>query len=120
MKSLYLHIKHGVNADINTVMLFDILCKTQLVLTLYCHELILRTRILCKTLQRADNCKIRDPPVAYLVCDPVCKLWICMEEEPSLGDAVGLVVKFFRPHLIELSELLCLKDVGVKSCNAID
>ena len=37
-----------------------------------------------------------------MLCDPVCKEWICVEQETSLSDTVCLVIEFLRHHFIEV------------------
>ena len=43
-----------------------------------------------------------------------------MVEEPSLGNAVGLVVELLWEHQIEIMQLLVLEDLGMQPGHAID
>ena len=119
MKPLYLYIKNGPRVNINAVMLFDVFCKTQLVLVFNIHELLLCLRVVCVYLHLSNLGKICDPLVSDMVCYPVCKKRVCMEKESSLCDTVCLVVELLRHHLIEISQLLILQDLCVEPCNTV-
>jgi len=54
-----------------------------------------------------------------MLCDPVCQKRVCMKEETSLSDTVGLVVEFLRHHFIEVSQLLILQDFCVQTGNTV-
>ena len=51
MQTLYLYIKDGTRINVDSVVLLDILCKTNLVLILDVHELLLALRIIYKQLK---------------------------------------------------------------------
>ena len=102
METLYLHIKHGSGIHINAVMLFNISCKAHLVLVFNVHELLPAPGVFCIDCQAVNMRQIGDPVAADLFRNPISQKRISMKKEPSLGDAVGLVVEFFRHHLIEV------------------
>ena len=55
-----------------------------------------------------------------MVADPARQQRICVQQETSLGDTVGLVVELLGEHLVELLQLLILQDLGMQSCHTVD
>ena len=108
VKPLHLHVKDGGRIHLNAVVLLDIFCQAQLVLVLDLHELFLSRLVLRQSLQRADLRQIRHPLRAHFGSHPLSQKGIAVEQETPLGDAVGLVVKAVREHLVEVPQLLLL------------
>ena len=119
METFYLHIEDGTRIHVDAVVLLDILGKAQLVMVLDVHELLLASCIVCVDGQLLNMGQITDPLVADLIRHPVCKKRVSMKEEPSLGNAVCLVVELLRHHLIEVPKLLLFQNLRVKPCNAV-
>ena len=120
MQTLGLAVENRAGIDLNAVVLLDIFCKTQLVLILDVHELclcLLVIRVYSQTLQMAQ---IGDPVVSDMISDPACQKRICMQQETSLGDTVGLVVKLLGEHLVELLQFLIFQDFRMQSCHTVD
>ena len=60
------------------------------------------------------------PVVPDVFVNPLGQQWVAMVEEPSLGNAVGLVVELLREHQIEIMQLLVLEDLGMQPGHAVD
>ena len=119
MKSLYLNIEYGTRVNLNSVVLLNVLGKSDLVTVLNLHELTSAQLIISIYLELAHLRKVCNPVVANLLCYPVCKKRIAVKKESSLCNAIGLVVELFRHHLIEILKLLLLKNLCVKLCNTV-
>ncbi len=120
VETLHLHVEDGIGIHLDTVMLLDIFCQTKLVPVLDLHELLLSRPVTRQLLQTHNLRQIRDPAVAHMLCHPLCQKGIAVEQEASLGDAVGLVVEAFGEHLVEVLQLLALQDLRVQPGHAVD
>ena len=120
MQSLYLAVKDRPRIHINAVVLFDIFCKTNLVLIFDVHELLLTFLVIHIHAQLADVGEVCDPVVADLAGHPFCQQRIAVQQKTSLGDTVGLVVELLRHHLIEIFQLTFLKNFCVETGHAVD
>ena len=54
-----------------------------------------------------------------MVADPGGQKRISVQQESSLGDAIGLIVELFRHHLIEILQLLMLQNLRMQSCHTV-
>ena len=108
MKPLHLNVKNGFGIHFNTVMFLDILRQTQFILIFNLHKLLLSLLILCQGLNLADLRKVGDPSVPRLGSNPVGQQGISVKQETSLSNAVGLIVKAIREHLIEVFQFFLL------------
>ena len=120
MKPLYLHVEDRPGVHIDPVMLLNILCQAQLVMILDVHKLLLAFLIVHIHRQLLDLGQIRDPLVADLIRDPVRQHRIAVEQEASLGDAVGLVVELLGHHLIKIAQLLLFQDLRMELRHTVD
>ena len=119
VKSLYLHIEDRTRIYLYTIVLLDVLRQTNLVLILDVHELLAAQLIICINTQLIDMCQVSDPVIPDLLCYPVCKQWISMKKETSLGNTICLIIELLRHHLIEVLKLLILQDLCMKLGNTI-
>ena len=78
MQTFYLHIKDRTWIYFDTIMLFDIFCKTQFILVFDIYELLLCFLISCINRQLFNMGKICDPVISDMLTYPVCKQWITM------------------------------------------
>ncbi len=101
METLYLYIKDGAGIHINAVILLDVFCQAELVLVLNVHKLLLAFLVGSVNLQLLDMGQISNPLIPYLGRYPVSQQRVPMKEETPLGNAVGLIVKLLRIHLVE-------------------
>ena len=108
VETLNLHIENGIRIHLNAIVLLDILCQPQLILVLNVHELFLGLFVVCQSLDAGNLGQIRNPAVPHFGGNPGRKQRIAVEQETPLGDAVGLVVKAVREHLVEVPQLLLL------------
>ena len=108
MQTLYLYIKDRTGIYLDSIVFHDILSQPHFVLIFDVHKLLLRLLVVGVDLEFVDLRQIGDPVVAHMSRHPVCKKRIRMQKETSLGDAVCLVVKLLRHHLIEVFQLLIL------------
>ena len=119
MQTLYLHIKNRTRVYLNSIMLSDIGSKTNLIAVFDIHKFMLRLLIICIK-RKLVNCRqIRNPRIAYTLCYPLCKQRIAVQQETSLCNAVGLVVKFLRHHLVEILQLLFLQNFCMQPCHTV-
>ena len=119
MQTLDLYVEDRAGIHIDAIVLLDVFGQTQLVLILDVHEFLLSLLVIRIDLQPAHLGQIRDPLVADMGCNPVCKERVAMKKESSLGNAVRLVVELLREHLVEVAQLLVLQNLGVQSCHAV-
>ena len=108
MKSLYLHIKDGARIHIDPVVLLDVFRKAYFILVLDIQEFLLALLIIGIDLQLLDMRKVCDPLIPDLGGDPVGQKGIAVKQEPSLRNAVCLVIKLFRHHLVKILQFLVL------------
>ena len=100
-------------------MLFDIFRKADFILIFNFHKFTSCIFIFYKRFQFCDLRQICDPSVTDLICDPISKERISMCKETSLCNSVCLVIKLLRHHLIEIFQLLFLKNFCMKLCNTV-
>ncbi len=63
--------------------------------------------------------QVCNPLIADFICNPVSKQRVSMKKEPSLGNAICLIIKLFRHHLVEIFKFLVLKDFCMKPCHTV-
>ena len=119
METFYLNVKDRARINFNSIMLFNIFCKTYFVLVFNLHKLTSGLFVVRKRSELFNLRQICDPSISDLICNPVCQKRVSVCEESSLCDAVCLVTKFFRHHLIEITELLCFQDICMQLRNAV-
>ena len=119
VETLYLYVKDRSRVHGDSVMLLDIFCQAYLVLVLDIHEFLLSLLIVRVDFQFGNLRQICDPLISDMGCHPVSQQRISMKQETALCNSVGLVVKFFRHHLIEILQLLMLENLGMQSCHAV-
>ena len=102
VKPFYLYVKDGTRIHVNPVVFLNVFCQADLVLVLDIHELLPALFIVRINLQLLDMGKIGNPLIPDFGGHPVSKQGISMKQEPSLGNAVGLVVELLRHHLVEI------------------
>ena len=119
MQTFYLNIEDRTRVNVDSVVFLDVLRKTDLVLVLDVHELLLALLVIHIDREFFDIGEVGDPLVSNLVGYPVCKQRVSVKKETSLGDTVRLVVELLRHHLIEVTKLLFLKDLCVELRNAV-
>ena len=95
-------------------------CQADFVLIFDVHKFRLGLLIIGIDCQAGDLGQIRDPVRAHMSGDPVCQQGIAVEQESSLGNAVGTQRSTVRHHLVEVFQFPFLQDLGVKPCHAVD
>ena len=120
MQTLYLYIENRIWIYIDTIVLFDIFCKTHFVLMLDFHKLFLCLWILCQRNQSGNLWQIGNPLFSNMFGYPVGKQWVRMCKETSLCNTVCLIVEFLREHFIEITKFLFFKNFCMKSCYTIN
>ena len=119
MQSLYLHVKNRIRINVNTIVLFNIFCKTHLVLALNLHKILLCRRAVSVLRNPLNHRKVHNPILANLIGNPVRKQRICMKKETSLRNAVCLIIELRREHLVEVLQLLVFQDFRMKPCHTV-
>ena len=119
MESLYLYVKDGTGINLNSVVLQNIFCQTDLILVLDVHELLLGFLVIRIDLKPADLGKVCDPLGTCMGGHPVRKKRIAVKQKAPLGNTVGLVIELLREHLIKVLQFLILQNFGVKPCNTV-
>ena len=71
MKTFYLYIKDGIRININSIVLFDIFCKTYFILVFDLKKLLLYFFIICIRRKFPDLGKVCDPAFSHMCCHPV-------------------------------------------------
>lgn len=102
METLYLHIEDRSWIYVNAVVLLDVLCKTDLILVLDLHKLLLAFLVLCTGKKLCNMGQICDPLVSNLGGYPVCQKRVAVKQEAPLSNAVCLIVELLRHHFIEI------------------
>ena len=89
-------------------MFLDISGKTNLILVLDIHELLLRLQIIRIYGQLLHMRQIHNPVVSDLIRYPCGEQRIAVQKETSLRNSVRLIIELLRPELIEILQLLML------------
>ena len=67
MKTFYLYIKDGIRININSIVLFDIFCKTYFILVFDLKKLLLYFFIICIRRKFPDLGKVCDPAFSHVL-----------------------------------------------------
>src|SRR5262249_13555635 len=104
VNSLYLYIEHRVGVDGYSSCLFYDPGQPLFVSVLYPRKSLLKLLLLAVSLQLAKTRKIGDPGITDDTGDQRREFRIRLQQPAPLRDAIGLVVKAFGKHLIELGD----------------
>ena len=120
MQTLDLYVKDRAGINFDSVVLKDVVGKTDLILVLDVEEFLPGLLVIRIDSEFFHAGQVGDPLVADVIGNPVCQQRVAVQQETSLGNTVGLVVELLGEHLVEVLQLAVLEDLGVQACNAVD
>ncbi len=120
VQTLDLYVKDRAGINFDSVVLKDVVGKTDLILVLDVEEFLPGLLVIRIDSEFFHAGQVGDPLVADVIGNPVCQQRVAVQQETSLGNTVGLVVELLGEHLVEVLQLAVLEDLGVQARNAVD
>ncbi len=102
VQTFHLYVKDRTRVYVDTVVLFDIFCQTDLILVFDVHKFMLRFFIIRIKSNFFDLAQVGNPLFSHMVRYPICQQLVAVQKEPPLCNTVRLIVEFIRKHLIEI------------------
>ena len=102
MQTFYLYIEYRMRVYFNTIVLLNILRKTNFILEFDIHKFLLCFFIIHKNRKFINFRQVCNPLITDFVCYPCSKFRISMKQETTLCNTICLVIKFLRHHFIEI------------------
>ena len=120
--SLDLDVKHGVDRDVDTGSLLDVVFANLFGARAWLPSTLFAIPDFCVFNQLAQNLGVRDPSVG--VSDPLgddfAQFWVAKCQPPSRRDAVGFVLELVARRFLQTLKRERLDDIGVNLRDAID
>ena len=119
MQSFYLNIEDGIRVHVDAFCFFDIVCQSDLVISLDRHETFTEGCIICIRDQFLQLIQICNPILTDFFTDQVSQFSVGVYQPSSLGDPVCFIVEFFRIQFIEISQFLIFQNFCMQRSYAV-